>query len=135
MQREDACLRGPPAQEMPEGRRPVRSSTALVRVVSLFICFPSGLHVVAMAVVVLLFLHLWTCVCNSLQVMHHSSCFFLVPRVRSVGQEAAHGGEQCQNKDRVQEERCDWLNECPGKEKSNMFDVPALKLLNWPPRP
>jgi len=34
-------------------------------------------------------------------------------RVRSVGQEAAHGGEQCQEREGVQEERCDWLNECP----------------------
>jgi len=34
-------------------------------------------------------------------------------RVRSMMEEAAHGGKQCQSRDRVQEERCDWLNECP----------------------
>ena len=38
-----------------------------------------------------------------------------------MGQEAAHGGEQCQEREGVQEERCDWLNECPGEEVSSLY--------------
>ena len=56
----------------------------------------------------------------------HSLPFSSFDRVRTVVQRAAHGGEQCQERDRVQKERCEWLNECPGEDKLNLL------LSQWP---